>query len=68
MKKNKMSMDEKKRRRRIHRKTIVFNNEEQKLIDDFCKRYGVKNRTKLFREAIISAMLQKMVQDYPTLF
>lgn len=61
-------MDEKERRRRIHRKTIAFNSEEQKLVDSFCKRYGVKNRAKLFREAIITLMLQKLTQDHPTLF
>jgi hypothetical protein len=66
MENKKMNMEE--RRKRVHRKTIAFNSEEQKLIDEYCRRYGVKNRTKLFREAIITAMLQKMVQDYPTLF
>jgi hypothetical protein len=66
MENKKPNMEE--RRRRVHRKTIVFNSEEQRLIDDYCRRYGVKNRTKLFREAIITVMLQKMVQDYPTLF
>ncbi|MDR2813664.1 MAG: hypothetical protein LBB79_03270, partial [Prevotellaceae bacterium] len=62
MENKKVSMDEKERRKRIYRKTIAFNGEEQKLIDSFCKRYGVKNRTKLFREAIITVMLQKMVE------
>ncbi|MDR0567180.1 MAG: hypothetical protein LBG47_09145 [Prevotellaceae bacterium] len=68
MENKKMSMDEKERRRRIHRKTIVFNSDEQKLIDNFCKRYSIKNRTKLFREAIITVILQKLEQDHPTLF
>jgi metal-responsive CopG/Arc/MetJ family transcriptional regulator len=63
-----MTLPEKERRKRIHRKTIIFNSDEQKLIDSFCKRYGVKNRAKLFREAIITVMLQKMEQDHPTLF
>jgi hypothetical protein len=68
MEKKKVSMDEKQRRKRVHRKVITFNSDEQKLIENFCKRYGVKNRTKLFREAIITVMLQKMEQDHPTLF
>lgn len=68
MENKKMSMDEKERRRRIHRKTIVFNSDEQKLIDNFCRRYSIKNRTKLFREAIITVILQKLEQDHPTLF
>ncbi|MDR3189127.1 MAG: hypothetical protein LBT94_08115 [Prevotellaceae bacterium] len=68
MEKKIVNMSEKERRKRIHRKTIIFNSEEQKLIDTFCKRYGIKNRTKLFREAIITVILQKMVQDHPTLF
>ncbi|MDR1021726.1 MAG: hypothetical protein LBL94_00375 [Prevotellaceae bacterium] len=64
----KRSQSEKERRRRIHSKTIVFNSDEQKMIEYFCKRYSIKNRSKLFREAIITVMLQKMEQDHPTLF
>ncbi|MDR1341653.1 MAG: hypothetical protein LBK18_00180 [Prevotellaceae bacterium] len=64
----KKNQPEKERRRRIHSKTIAFNSDEQKMIEYFCKRYSIKNRSKLFREAIITVMLQKMEQDHPTLF
>ena len=54
--------------KRVQRKTILFNNDENKMIEGFCKRFGIKNRTKMFREAIMATILQKMEQDHPKLF
>ena len=56
------------RLKRVHRRSVVFNAEEYKLMEAFCRRYGVKNRSKLFREAILGAMLRQMEQDHPKLF
>lgn len=68
IKKAEADKERRERLKRVHRKTIMFNNDEYKMIEGFCKRYGIKNRTKLFREAIMSAILQKMEQDHPKLF
>jgi len=54
--------------KRVHRKAIMFNNDEYKMIEAFCNRYGVKNRAKMLRGAIMSTILQKMEQDHPKLF
>jgi hypothetical protein len=54
--------------KRVHRKVVAFNSDELKMIEAFCKRYGVKNRTKMFREAIMGAILRQMEQDHPKLF
>jgi len=54
--------------KRVNRKAVTFNNDEHKMIEAYCKRYGVKNRTKLFREAIMAAILRQMEQDHPKLF
>jgi hypothetical protein len=67
----KAALTDKERReymKRVHRKAIMFNNDEYKMIEAFCNRYGVKKRAKLFRETIMSAILQKMEQDHPKLF
>ncbi|MDR0418998.1 MAG: ribbon-helix-helix domain-containing protein [Prevotellaceae bacterium] len=56
------------RRKRVHRKTITFNTEEYNFIDNFCKKYGIKNRSKFFRESIVRNILQELEQDHPKLF
>lgn len=54
--------------KRVNKKVIAFNNKEQKAIDYYCKKYRVGNKTKFMREAIITHILRKFDQDYPTLW
>ena len=49
---------------RLNKKAILFNNREQKAIEDYCRKHRIQNRSKFMREAIISFILK----DYPTLF
>ena len=53
---------------RTNRKSILFNKRELKAIDDYCKKYAITNRSKFMREAIITSILKKFDDDYPTLF
>ena len=53
---------------RQNKKTILFNNKELKAIESYCRKYKVNNRSKFMREAIISSILKKVDEDYPTLF
>jgi len=53
---------------RVNKKTILFNNRELKAIERYCRKYRIKNRSKFMREAIISSILKKYDEDYPTLF
>ncbi|MDR2651381.1 MAG: hypothetical protein LBC68_03575 [Prevotellaceae bacterium] len=53
---------------RTHRQTLMFNDKEMSVITNFCCKYKITKRTKFFREAIISTILQKMEEDHPTLF
>ncbi|MDR2065988.1 MAG: hypothetical protein LBP85_09830 [Prevotellaceae bacterium] len=57
-----------KKTKRTHRQTLMFNDTEMGVITNFCRKYKITKKTKFFREAIISAILQKMEEDYPTLF
>jgi hypothetical protein len=57
-----------KKPKRTHRQTIAFNDTEMGVIVNFCCRYKITKKTKFFREAIISTILQKMEEDHPTLF
>jgi hypothetical protein len=54
--------------KRIHQKAILFNKRELNAINHYCKKYKIKNRSKFMREAIISAILKKLDEDYPSLF
>ncbi len=54
--------------RRGNRISILLNDSEQKMLDKFCSKYGVTNRSKLVREALMRAILKKIDTDQPTLF
>ena len=66
MKKKKVLKDES--LKRVHRKSILFNNREIQAIDHYCKKYKIKNKSKFMREMIISSILKKFDEDYPSLF
>ena len=53
---------------RVNKKSILFNNKELKAIENYCSKYRIGNRSKFMREAIITSILKKFDDDYPTLF
>ncbi|MDR3287158.1 MAG: hypothetical protein LBT27_06930 [Prevotellaceae bacterium] len=57
-----------KKPKRTHRQTITFNDTEMGVITNFCSKYKITKKTKFFREAIISTILQKLEEDHPKLF
>jgi hypothetical protein len=66
VKKRKVEKDES--LKRIYRKSILFNKREIQAIDHYCKKYKIKNKSKFMREMIISSILKKFDEDYPSLF
>ena len=48
--------------------TIMFNERELKAINRYCDQYKISNRSKFMREAIITTILKKFDEDYPSLF
>ena len=54
--------------KRINKMTILFNNPELKAFENYCSRFGVKNRSRFMRETIITVILQKFDNHYPSLF
>ena len=54
--------------RRAHRTSILFNNREREAINLYCEKYNIKNRSKFMREAIMTEILKRFDEDYPTLF
>jgi len=50
--------------KRINHHTLRFNNREKRVIDEYCRKHGIKNKSRFMRESILSTILQ----DYPSLF
>ena len=63
-------MDHKKddKLRRNQRASILFNNREREAINLYCEKYKIKNRSKFMRETIMTEILKRFDEDYPTLF
>ncbi len=53
---------------RKHTVKIQLNDKEKQVLDKFCKKYKITNRSKLLRELIFSTVLSKFEDDYPSLF
>lgn len=66
MKKKRIKKDES--LKRIHRKSILFNKRETQAIEHYCQKYKIKNKSKFMREMIITSILKKFDEDYPSLF
>ena len=54
--------------RRRYRKVILFNEKELSFIDQYCRKYSIGNRSALFRNIIISHILEQIDDNYPKLF
>ncbi len=46
----------------------MLNNREMNAMDTFCKKYNISNRSKFIREAVMTVILKKFDEDYPSLF
>ena len=54
--------------RRKHRKSLLFNDSELNAINNYCKRYKIRNKSKFMREVILSEVLAQFERDHPKLF
>ncbi|MFP4025004.1 MAG: hypothetical protein ACLFVR_10820 [Thiohalospira sp.] len=54
--------------KRVYQKSILFNKRELQAINHYCKKYKIKNKSKFMRETIITSILKKFDEDYPSLF
>lgn len=53
---------------RIHKVAFMLNEEEQKAVDRYLKKYKITNKSRWYRETIIAHILKSLEEDYPTLF
>jgi len=54
--------------RRTRRTSLLFNGREQEAIELYCEKYKIRNKSKFMREAIMTEILKRFDDDYPTLF
>lgn len=54
--------------RRTNRTSILFNQREQEAITLYCEKYKINNKSRFMREAIMTEVLKRFDEDYPTLF
>ena len=55
--------------KRKHRLCIKLNDKELDLVNKYCKKYKIENRSQLIRESLMRYIIDQMVeQDYPKLF
>lgn len=65
---NKVDQNNNEKLRRTHRTSILFNKREQEAINLYCEKYKIRNKSKFMREVIMTGILKKFDEDYPTLF
>ena len=56
------------RQARTNRVSILLNDSEMRALSRYCDRYGVKNRSRFVREAVMRSVLKQFEKDAPTLF
>lgn len=56
------------RSRRNNKITTQLSDKEMDAIQKYCKRYKIKNRSKLIRDMVFSSIMDNYVRDYPTLW
>ncbi len=54
--------------RRTHRQVIYLNDKELAVVKEYCDRFGVKERSTIFREAAMERILAQLDDSHPTLF
>jgi len=53
---------------RNNRQSFMLNHREMNAMDAFCKKYKISNKSKFIREAVMTVILKKFDEDYPSLF
>ncbi|MGM9759445.1 MAG: hypothetical protein ACI30I_04925 [Parabacteroides sp.] len=53
---------------RVHKITFMLNDEEHKVITRYLSKYKIENKSRWYRETILSHVLHVLEEDYPTLF
>jgi hypothetical protein len=61
-------MDKKEHSVRNERYSFLINSEEKQMIENYLRKYRIRNRSRWMRETLITFIIKNLDQDYPTLF
>ncbi len=53
---------------RRNRVSIMLNDHEMRVLERYCAKYQVSNRSRLIRETLMHNILRRFEKDAPTLF
>ncbi|MCD7938154.1 MAG: hypothetical protein LUG98_14960 [Tannerellaceae bacterium] len=53
---------------RANKVTFMMNDEEYKTVERYLEKYKISNKSRWYRETILSHVLKTLEEDYPTLF
>ena len=53
---------------RTHRQIFTLNDEENKALNRYIKKYKVQNKSKFLRETVMLTIIRKFEEDHPSLF
>ena len=53
---------------RNHRQVIYLNSQEMDAINAYCRKFKVKSKASLLREAIMEKIISELEENHPTLF
>lgn len=53
---------------RVHKVTFMLNDEENKMVKRYLAKYKIINKSRWYRETVLSHILKTLEEDYPTLF
>jgi hypothetical protein len=61
-------MEKKQNPVRNERYSFLVNSDEKQTIENYLRKYKIRNRSRWMRETLITFIIKNLDQDYPTLF
>lgn len=61
-------MEKKGARTRKERYSFLVNPDERQMIENYLRKYKIRNHSRWMRETLITFIIKNLDQDYPTLF
>lgn len=53
---------------RAERYSFLVNPDEKQMIENYLRKYKIRNRSRWMRETLMTFIIKNLDQDYPTLF
>lgn len=61
-------MEKKATQTRKDRYSFLVNPDERQMIENYLRKYKIRNRSRWMRETLMTFIIKNLDQDYPTLF